>query len=300
VTPPPVEATAPTPEALAGPPEVSKPVAPPQVKVPSWLSEPDPPSATEKKVEVQGPPPEPPFTLDDRVGLLERLARLGEQVASGDMAAAEDTFDELHGAGFNRAWVVSQYPALERWVPDEPWKDDLRPLGQFSGTLSDVVSGRVHPEQLLKEAAEKALRQANLDQIVTALERAWKSKKRADLEAAVGLLKQHPELADEINQRVPWLSDLMDLDNDGTADILEVAQDPGQYFADLVRSRHPEILQRLGEAKVAKIQEAIPELLEATRQRNMRSVMRIMSRLRLGPSDVKTLLGLIKGLLKRK
>lgn len=282
------------------PPQESKPAASPQVKIPSWLTEPDPPSVIHEQVEVQGPPPLPPFTLDDRIGLLERLARLGEQVAAGDMASAEATFDELHRAGFNRAWVVSEYPPLERWVPDEPWKDDLRPLGQFSRTLSDVMSGRVQPEQLLKEAAEKALRQANLDQIVTALEKAWKSKKRVDLEAAVGLLKQHPELTDEINQRIPWLSDLMDLDHDGTADILEVTQNPGQYFADLVRSRHPEILQRLGEAKVAKIQEAIPELLEATRQRNMRSVMRIMSRLRLGPSDVKTLLGLIKGLLKRK
>lgn len=297
---------APPPQAVEAPAEVKqpaeapKPPAAPPVKVPSWLTEPDPPPAATSQAEVLGPPPLPPFTLDDRIGLLERLGRLGEQVAAGDMAAAEATFDELERAGFNRAWVVAEYPALERWVPDEPWKDDLRPLGQFSRTLSDVLSGRVQPEQMLKEAAEKALRQANLDQIVTALEKAWKSKKRADLEAAVGLLKQHPELTDEINQRIPWLSDLMDLDHDGTADILEVAQDPGQYFADLVRSRHPEILQRLGEAKVAKIQEAIPELLEATRQRNMRSVMRIMSRLRLGPSDVKTLLGLIKGLLKRK
>ena len=283
-------------------PKVEIPV-PKEVKAPSWLTDPGPlPAPEPSRPLLQGPPPPPPepeFTLDDEIGLLERLGRLGEATAQGDMATAEATLAELQKAGFNRAWVVSRYPLLERWVPDEPWKEDLKPMGQFAHTLSEVVSGKVAPETLLKEAAEKALKQANLDQIVTALEKAWKSKKRADLEAAVGLLKQHPELAEEINQRVPWLSDLMDLDHDGTADVLEVAQNPGQYFVDLVRSRHPEIIQRLGEAKFVKIQEAIPELLTATRERNMRSVMRIMSRLRLGPSDVKTLLGLIKGLLKR-
>ena len=251
-----------------------------------------PPAAS--SIPVSAPTPLPlvakPFTLDDTDQLVERLAQLGKACKEQDLVEAVRVFGELESAGFNRTWVSERYPSLLPFLPEEPWSRSLAQLGPLADSLSKVASGQVSAVQV----AQDALRASQLGSIVGALERAWKTKKKDDLEKAVGLLQEHPHLAEEINKKVPWLAELMDLDKDGTSDIIEIATDPGAYFSDLLEARFPELQKRLGEARIQSIKEALPELMQAMKDRNMRGVMRQMSRLRLGPSDVKSLLGVLR------
>ncbi|MBT9585645.1 hypothetical protein IV102_20055 [bacterium] len=235
-------------------------------------------------------PPMAKFSLNDSDQLLDRLTRLGKACSNKDMAEATKIYAELEGAGFNRGWVGGRYPALLPFLPEDPWSQRLPQVGHVADNLSKILSGQITPAQV----AQNALKSSQLDGIVGALETAWKSKKKADLEKAVALLNQHPHLADEINQRVPWLADLMDMDKDGTSDVMAAVHDPVVFFSDLLLKRFPELQQRLGAERIESIKEALPELLQTMKERNMRGVMRVMSRLRLGPSDVKTLLSLLR------
>jgi hypothetical protein len=251
-------------------------VAASKVKPPSWA--------------VSPPPPPPSFRLDDSDQVFDRLTRLGQACARKDLTEAQRLFAELEGAGFNRSWVGDRYPALIPFLPEEPWSQRIPQLGRLAEPLSKIVQGQTTPAQF----AEQALRATQLESIVGALETAWKSKKKSDLEHAVGVLQQHPHLAEEINQRVPWLADLMDMDKDGTPDVVEAIHDPVAFFTQVLQTRFPELQQRLGEARVESIKQALPELIQTMKDRNMRGVMRVMSRLRLGPSDVKSLLSLLR------
>lgn len=240
------------------------------------------------------------LNLDDTDQLVDHLVKFAEACKRKDMGEAQRLFAELETAGFNSRWVTGRFPAVKPLLPPEPWNDNLPALGKAAETVHGILQGSVDPIKLAREHAAKALQAANLDKIVSALETAWKTKNKADLEMAVGLVREHPDLEQEINQRVPWLTDLLDMDHDGTSDVLEIASHPGQYFTDLIKSKHPELLTRLGDARLQKIQEALPELLDALKERNMRGVMKTMTRLRLGPSDVKSLLAVLKALMDRR
>ena len=239
---------------------------------------------------ITAPPLAAKFSLDDSDQLIDRLTRLGKACSNKDMAEATKIYAELEGAGFNRGWVGGRYPALLPFLPEDPWSQRLPQVGHVADNLSKILNGQITPAQV----AQNALKSSQLDGIVGALETAWKSKKKADLEKAVALLNQHPHLADEINQRVPWLADLMDIDKDGTSDVMAAVHDPVAFFSDLLVKRFPELRQRLGDARIESIKEALPELMQTMKERNMRGVMRVMSRLRLGPSDVKLLLSLLR------
>jgi len=275
------------------PEEVVEPVAKARRAMP-WDLPATPTPAVVVKAE---PKPKPqPLSLNDTDEVFERLLRFREALAKDDMVAAQDILLELELAGFNRNWVAQRHPVLVPWLPDEPWSEQLPEVAEFAENLEKVMRGEVSPADL----AAQALHKANLEEIVGALESAWKTKKKEDFVAAAALLNEHPQLAQEVNERLPWLADMMDLDQDGTADIIEAASDPGQYFTELLNNKFPDLRQRLGEARIARIKEVLPDLLEATRQRNMRGVMSVMSRLKLGPSDIKALLGVLKAMLKRK
>ena len=232
--------------------------------------------------------------LNDTDQVLDRLTRLGEACAAKNTSEALFILDELEAAGCNRDYVAASFPALIPWLPDDPWSDHLDQLGKFAPTISKLLKGEANAAQL----AEQIVRNSELDEVVSALEKAWKTKTKADMEAAMAQLKKYPHLSAEINKRVPWLSELMDLDQDGTADVLEAYDDPAAYFGDIMRTRFPDLQARLGETRIQKIKEILPELLESMKERNMRGVMRVMSRLRLGPSDVKALLGALKHMHK--
>jgi hypothetical protein len=240
------------------------------------------------------------LNLEDTDQLVDHLARFADACKRKDMGEAQRLFAELETAGFNSRWVAGRFPAVKPMLPPEPWSDDLPALGRAVEVVQGILQGTVDPIKLAREHAAKALQAANLDKIVGALETAWKSKNKADLEIAVGLVREHPELEKEINQRVPWLTDLLDMDHDGTSDVLEMATHPGEYFADLIKSKHPELLTRLGDARLKKIQDVLPELLQALKDRNMRGVMRTMTRLRLGPSDVKSVLSVLKTVMDKR
>ncbi|MFN8610432.1 MAG: hypothetical protein U0931_23035 [Vulcanimicrobiota bacterium] len=222
--------------------------------------------------------------------VLDRLTRLGEACANQNAGEALFILEEMEQAGFNRDYVSARFPALIPFLPDDPWSDQLEELGKFAPTLSRLLKGEANPAQL----AQEMLKGGELDQLVGSLEKAWKTKNKADVEQAMAMLKRNPHLTEQVNQRLPWLGDLMDLDRDGKPDVLEAIDDPGAYFADLMRTRFPELGARLGETRIEKIKEILPELLQAMKERNMRGVMRVMSRLRLGPSDVKALLAALK------
>lgn len=256
----------------------------------------DLPATPKPAVVVNAKPKAEPLSLNDTDEVFERLLRFREALAKDDLVAAQDILLELEFAGFNRKWVAQRHPVLVPWLPDEPWSESLPQVAEFSDTLEKVMRGEVSPTDL----AAQALHKANLEEIVGALETAWKTKKKEDFVAAASLLNEHPQLAEEVNERLPWLADMMDLDQDGTPDIVEAASDPGQYFTELLNNKFPDLRHRLGEARIARIKEVLPDLLEATRQRNMRGVMSVMSRLKLGPSDIKALLGVLKAMLKRK
>ncbi|MBS2037430.1 hypothetical protein JST97_20745 [bacterium] len=228
--------------------------------------------------------------LSDTDMVLDRLTRLGEACANQNAGEALFILDEMEQAGFNRDYVAARFPALLPLLPDDPWSDQLEELGKFAPTLSKVIKGQANPAQL----AQELLKAGELDQVVMALEKAWKTKNKADVENAMALLKRNPHLTEQVNQRLPWLGDLMDLDRDGKPDVMEAIDDPGAYFSDLMRTRFPDLAARLGETRIEKIKEILPELLQAMKERNMRGVMRVMSRLRLGPSDVKALLAALK------
>lgn len=238
--------------------------------------------------------------LNDMDQVLDRLTRLGEACAAKNSLEAVLILDELEQAGLNRSYVVSRFPAMVPWLPDDPWSDHLDKLGVFAPILGKLLKGDVNATELAKQwvsgsdSVREVVNVAEVEQAVAALEKAWKTKSKADLEAALGLLKKNPKLTEEINRRVPWLSDLMDMDRDGTPDALEAFDDPAAYFGDLMRTRFPELETRLGETRIQKIKEILPELLQTMKERNMRGVMRVLSRLRLGPSDVKALLGALK------
>lgn len=232
--------------------------------------------------------------INDLDQVLDRLTRLGEACAAKNTSEALFLLDELEAAGFNRDYVAGRFPALLPWLPDDPWSNHLDQLGKFAPSLSKLLKGEATPAQF----AEQLVRSTDLNEVVSTLEKAWKTKSKADMEAAMALLKKHPHMTEEINKRVPWLSDLMDLDQDGTPDVLEAYDDPGAYFGDIMRTRFPDLQARLGETRIQKIKEILPELLESMKERNMRGVMRVMSRLRLGPSDVKALLGALKHMHK--
>lgn len=207
--------------------------------------------------------------------------------------------EELEQAGLNRDYVAARFPAMIPWLPDAPWIDQLEQLGVFAPILGKLLKGEVNAVQLARqwvgsEAVQQVVNTGDLEKVIGSLEKAWKTKSKADLNEALGLLKQHPHLAEEINRRVPWLGDLLDMDKDGTPDVIEAYEDPAAYFGDLMRKRFPELEARLGETRIQKIKEILPELLQTMKERNMRGVMRVLSRLRLGPSDVKALLGALK------
>ncbi len=228
--------------------------------------------------------------LSDTDMVLDRLVRLGEACKNKNTGEALFILEELEGAGFNRDYVAARFPALIPILPDDPWTDQIEQLGKFAPTLSKLLRGEANPAQL----AQEMIQGGELDKLVTSLEKAWKTKNKADVENAMGMLKRNPHLTEQVNQRLPWLGELMDLDRDGKPDVLEALDDPGAYFADLMRTRFPDLEARLGETRIQKIKEILPELLQAMRDRNMRGVMRVMSRLRLGPSDVKALLAALK------
>lgn len=232
--------------------------------------------------------------LNDLDQVSDRLTRLAAACQAKNTLEALFILEELEQAGLNRSYVAARFPAILPWLPDDPWSKQIDKLEVFAPILSKLLKGEVNPTELAKQWVSGKEEGNELERIVGSLEKAWKSKKRSDTEAALDLLKQHPQLAEQINTRVPWLADLMDFDHDGTPDIIEAYEDPGAYFGDLMRSRFPDLEARLGEARILKIKELLPELLQTMKERNMRGVMRVLSRLRLGPSDVKALLGALK------
>ncbi len=248
------------------------------------------------------PPPAAPaaptkkLDLNDTDQIVDRLIRLGEACAAKNSLEALFILEELEQAGLNRDYVASRFPAMIPWLPDDPWTDQLEKIGVFAPILGKLLKGEANPIELARQwvSSSESANGKEVEQVVAALEKAWKTKSRPDLEAALSLLKQNPHLAEEINRRVPWLSELMDLDRDGTPDVLEAYDDPAAFFGDLMRTRFPELETRLGETRIQKIKEILPELLQSMKERNMRGVMRVLSRLRLGPSDVKALLGALK------
>ena len=241
-------------------------------------------------VGAAGPQAPKKLDLSDTDMVLDRLIRLGEACQQKNTGEALFILEEMEGAGFNRDYVAARFPVLIPILPDDPWSDQIEQLGKFAPTLSKMLKGEVNPAEL----AQEMMRGGELDKLVTALEKAWKTKNKADVENAMGMLKSNPHLTEQVNQRLPWLGELMDLDRDGKPDVLEAIDDPGAYFADLMRTRFPDLEARLGETRIQKIKEILPELLQSMRERNMRGVMRVMSRLRLGPSDVKALLAALK------
>ena len=256
--------------------------------------------AARRKEAPAAPTPAKKLDLNDMDQVYDRLTRLGEACQNKNSLEALFILEELEQAGINRDYVAARFPAMIPWLPDDPWTDHLEPLAVFAPILGKLLKGEVNAVDLAKQwvsgsaTVRKVVNTGELEQVVGALEKAWKSKSRADLEAAMGLLKQNPHLAEEINQRVPWLADLMDMDKDGTPDIIEAYDDPAAYFGDLMRSKFPDLEARLGATRIEKIKEILPELLQTMKERNMRGVMRVLSRLRLGPSDVKALLGALR------
>ncbi len=247
------------------------------------------------------PPPAPKkLDLNDMDQVYDRLTRLGEACQNKNSLEAMFILEELEQAGLNRDYVAARFPAMIPWLPDDPWTEHLEPLAVFAPILGKLLKGEANAADLAKQwvsgsqAVQKVINPGELEQVVGALEKAWKSKSKADLEAALSLLKQNPHLAEEINRRVPWLGDLMDMDRDGTPDLIEAYEDPAAYFGDLMRNRFPDLEARLGATRIEKIKEILPELLQTMKERNMRGVMRVLSRLRLGPSDVKALLGALR------
>ncbi|MBN9414086.1 MAG: hypothetical protein J0I12_01550 [Candidatus Eremiobacteraeota bacterium] len=243
-------------------------------------------------LEATSPAAPQKLDLNDLDQVMDRLTRLGEAVQAKNTLEAMFILEELEQAGLNRDYVAARFPAMIPWLPDAPWSAQLDKIGVFAPFLGKLMKGEVDATELAKQWISGS--GGEVDKIVGSLEKAWKTKSKADTEAALDLLKQNPHVAEEINRRVPWLSDLMDLDHDGTPDIVEAYEDPAAYFGDLMRTRFPELETRLGETRIQKIKEILPELLETMKERNMRGVMRVLSRLRLGPSDVKALLGALK------
>lgn len=240
------------------------------------------------------PPPAAPQKLDlnDLDQVVDRLTRLGEAVQAKNTLEAVFILEELEQAGLNRDYVAARFPAMIPWLPDAPWSAQLDKIGTFAPFLGKLMKGEVDATELAKQWISGS--GGEVEKIVGSLEKAWKTRSKTDTEAALNLLKQNPQVAEEINKRAPWLPDLMDLDHDGKPDLVEAYEDPAAYFGDLMRTRFPELETRLGETRIQKIKEILPELLESMKERNMRGVMRVLSRLRLGPSDVKALLGALK------
>lgn len=233
---------------------------------------------------------EPPALLriDDLEAVAGRLGALAEACSARDTARARALFGELEQAGFNRSWIQKQAPALLPFLPPEPWSEQLDHLGEAAGMASAFIKGDLSAGELASRAAGSLH-----------LEKAAASFRQAVEKRDLTALGQAAEEAGA-GEQVAWLNDVMDQDDDGVNDLVEIRQDPVAYFKDLVQKRHPELLVRLGDEKIARIQTELPELVKALKARNMRNVMKTMGRLKLGPGDIKTVINILKTLIGRR